>query len=510
MRLPLLIQSFRARLLLMLALMFGLTLGVQYYFNLRAVKANAHIVIEQEQAIMTGVALGLTSIQTAEYLDTIVGHARGPLASDPTGRVRNILVLDNDGNVLDSVIPDYIPATRDDGSTQFHKFSDIPLPPLRSAGQFTNPEMKLPDWIPPPGTVDFGAAGAFYFPVATDKGPKFIVVELGSANTTTALLERQALRAALYTLALLFVTTLITGLFVWRFTRPIKELSVAARDVAGGNFLVRVQAERQDEIGTLASAFNEMTAQLGRARELEAQLHQAEKGAVVGRLAAAIAHEIRNPLNYINLTLDHLRSSFAPHDAAKREMFLHLADQLKAEVARINRHISDFLKYSRPTKLDLAGVDLRTEAEDALRLVEGRAEAGGIQTTIIQDEPMPTILADRESLRSVFTNLVINAMEAINGEGGQVTIKLSKEGQHSVKVEVADTGAGISPEDISKIFEPYFSTKDTGTGLGLAIVKKAIDDHGGTISVTSKQGEGTTFTITLPANEKGAAMSLEG
>jgi signal transduction histidine kinase len=231
------------------------------------------------------------------------------------------------------------------------------------------------------------------------------------------------------------------------------------------------------------------------------QLHQAEKGAVVGRLAAAIAHEIRNPLNYINLTLDHLRSSFAPADEKKRATFVQLADQLKTEVARINRHITDFLKYSRPSKLELQDVDVRVEAEDALRLIEGRATECGIKTSIVQDGVLPRVMADRESLRSVFTNLVINAVEAIDGEGGTVAIKLSNAEPNSVKVEVVDSGCGIAAHDISKVFEPYFSTKDTGTGLGLAIVKKAVDDHGGTISVASKEGSGTTFTIILPAKE---------
>jgi nitrogen fixation/metabolism regulation signal transduction histidine kinase len=303
------------------------------------------------------------------------------------------------------------------------------------------------------------------------------------------------------TLGVLFVTTLVTGFFVWRFTRPIKDLSVAARNVAGGNFDVQVQTDRRDEMGTLANAFNEMTAKLGRARELEMQLHQAEKGAVVGRLAAAIAHEIRNPLNYINLTLDHLRSSFAPADAEKKTTFVQLTNQLKTEVARINRHITDFLKYSRPSKLELQDLDIRAEAEDALRLVEGRAEECGIQTRIVQDGPLRVVQGDRESLRSVFTNLVINAVESIDGEGGSVSIKLSNADANSVKVEITDSGCGISAQDITKVFEPYFSTKDTGTGLGLAIVKKAVDDHGGTISVASKEGSGTTFTIILPGKE---------
>ena len=502
MKVPATIQSFRARLLLLLALMLGLTLGIQYYFNLRQVRANARMIIEQEQAIMTGIALGLESLQSEQYLDQIVGGLREPLLNDKNVRVKNILVVDDDGNVLDSIIPAFNPREReDDKTTRYVQFKDIQLLPLRSAVQYTNAHEQLPSWIPPSTDVDFGEAGAFYFPVQTDKGRRFIIVVLDSAHTLTNVLERQSSRSALYTLAVLFVTTLITGFFVWKFTRPVKELSVAARKVAGGNFDVQVPIERLDEIGTLAAAFNEMTGKLARARELEMQLHQAEKGAVVGRLAAAIAHEIRNPLNYINLTLDHLRSSFAPADLKKRETFVRLTDQLKTEVARINRHISDFLKYSRPSKLELQSVDLREEAEDALRLVEVRAEECGIKTTIVQDGALPAVMADRESLRSVFTNLVINAVEAINGAGGSISIKLSNAEANSVKVEITDSGGGIAADDISKIFEPYFSTKDTGTGLGLAIVKKAIDDHGGTINVTSKEGSGTTFTIILPASE---------
>ena len=510
MKFPALIRSFRARLLLLLALMFGLTLGVQYYFNLRAVKANAHKIIAQEQAIMTGVALAIKSLRSEQYLDEIIGDSHEELLNHKDGRVRNILVVDDSGNVIDSVIPDYNPREREDKTTRYVQFKDIPLPPLHNAAQIPREQEQLPSWMPSTSNVDFGAAGAFYFPVETDKGRRFIIVELGSANSIMSLLELQASRTAFYTLLLLLVTTFVTGFFVWRFTRPIKELSIAARKVAGGDFDVQVSSKRGDEIGTLALAFNEMTGRLGRARELETQLHQAEKGAVVGRLAAAIAHEIRNPLNYINLTLDHLRSAFAPEDKAKRETFLRLADQLKAEVARINRHITDFLKYSRPSKLELQDVDLRAEAEDALRIVEARAEESGIQMQIQQDSSLRRIKADRESLRSVFTNLVINAVEAIDGEGGTVSIKLSNADDNTVRVEISDTGCGIGVQDISKVFEPYFSTKETGTGLGLAIVKKAIDDHGGSISVSSKEGRGTTFTIILPVTEKGETMKAEG
>ena len=509
MRLPRVIQSFRARLLLLLATLLGLTLGVQYYVNLRSVRANAHLIVEQEQAIMTGVALGVNSLNSEQYLDKILGNVREPLLNEQTGRVKNILVVDDAGNVQDSIIAEYTPREPEDGTINYHQLRDIPLPPLRSAVQFTDQNQQLPKWISPSGTARLGEAGAFYFPVDTNKGRRYIIVVLGPANTLTNLLERQTSRSALYTLILLLVTTLVTGFFVWRFTRPIKELSIAARQVAGGNFDFRVPAERSDEMGMLAAAFNEMTAKLGRARELETQLHQAEKGAVVGRLAAAIAHEIRNPLNYINLTLDHLRSSFAPADAGKRETFVRLTDQLKTEVARINRHITDFLKYSRPSTLELQRVDIRSEAEDALRIIGARAQESGIETRIVQKGELPRIMVDPESLRSVLTNLVINAVEATDGDGGSILITLSQESKEFVKVEITDTGRGIKAEDISKVFEPYFSTKETGTGLGLAIVKKAIDDHGGTIGVTSKEGSGTTFTITLPVKEKGETMKTE-
>jgi two-component system sensor histidine kinase HydH len=197
--------------------------------------------------------------------------------------------------------------------------------------------------------------------------------------------------------------------------------------------------------------------------------------------------------------LDHLRSSFAPEDTAKRETFERLADQLKAEVQRINRHITDFLKYSRPSALELEPLDLRVEAEDALRVITGQAAESGIETSLAEQGKLPLVVADKDSLRSVFTNLLLNSLEAIDGGGGSVGIKLSAEAANRVRVEITDTGRGIAAEDIAKIFEPYYSTKDTGTGLGLAIVKKAIDDHGGSISVSSKQGSGTTFTIILPA-----------
>src|SRR5919106_4367569 len=138
MRLRAQIQSFRARLLLLLAMMLGLTLGIQYYFNLRTVRANARMIIEQEQAIMTGIALGIESLHSRQYLDEIIGDLREPLLNDKNVRVKNILVVDDDGNVMDSIIPEFTPQELEDKTTRYVQFKDIQLLPLRSAVQFRN------------------------------------------------------------------------------------------------------------------------------------------------------------------------------------------------------------------------------------------------------------------------------------------------------------------------------------------------------------------------------------
>ena len=509
---PEFLNSFRVRLILLLAVLLGLTLFVQYFLNLRSVRSNAHLIVEQEQAIMAGVALGFNSISSGEYLDEMDRKANQPLLNEQTRRVNNVLVVDGEGKIQDSLVREFAPTKNPDGTKRYVRVGDIKLPPVKNAVEL-NENQGFPEGMSIASELRAGDPGAFSFPVETTNGRWYVVVVLSSANTLTSLLERQASRSALYTLLLLVATILVTVVFVWRFTRPIKDLSVAARRVATGNFDVRVPTERHDEIGSLAIAFNDMTSRLGRARELETQLHQVEKAAVVGRLAAAIAHEIRNPLNYINLTLDHLRSSFAPEDSEKRKTFEHLADQLKAEVGRINRHITDFLKYSRPSSLELLPLNLRLELEDAMHVIEGPAAEDGIQTSLTDDNQVPRVFADKDSMRSVFTNLLLNSLEAIenrgNGASDSISVRLNTEPDNRVRIEVSDTGRGIPIGDIAKVFEPYYSTKETGTGLGLAIVRKAIDDHGGSISVSSKEGEGTTFTILLPIEPEGKERTDE-
>ncbi|MDX6693421.1 MAG: hypothetical protein QOF02_1024 [Blastocatellia bacterium] len=502
-----LFYSFRARMLLVLAALLVLTLGLQYLLIIRTERDRARIISEQEKAIMAGVALGLKSITSDEFMDEFRNRPGQQAAQDDelSRWVTDIVVIDSDTNIRDRLNAKDIPVLNEKtGQFEFTKLDFAQLPPLVAAANFSG-DTQLPN-VTPASQARRSEPRAFFFPVDVKEsdgeyGRWYVIVVLGPAYMPTSVWFRRTARSLLYTFAVMLVAIFITAVLVWRFTRPIKDLSSAARRVAAGDFAFRVPAaERRDEMGQLSARFNEMIARLSRTRELETQLHQAEQSAVVGRLASAIAHEIRNPLNYINLTLDHLRTSFAPEDEKKHETFERLAVQLKAEVARINERISEFLNYTRPSSLEMRPLNLRAAAEDALRLVEVKATESHITTSVEESGDVPSVMGDEGALRSVFTNLIINSMQAIDGEGGSLTIKLSTEADGArARIDITDTGRGIDPDHISKVFEPYFSTKETGTGLGLAIVKKAIDDHGGTISVTSKPDGGTTFTITLPA-----------
>jgi signal transduction histidine kinase len=496
-----LLNSFRVRLLLLLALLLVLTVSVQYYVNLRAVRSNTQFIVEQQQAIMAGVSLGVNSITSGDYLIYMQAEVKSPLFGDRADQVHNVLIVDESGNIKDSLDINQTPQQKPDKSLRYINVKDISLPPLKSA-------VELPEFHALPQGMNLATAGtkmdqpAYYFPLDTDKGTRYIIVILGSANNLAATLRQQSRRSLLWTLGVLLFMTFLTAVVVWRFTRPIKSLSTGARRVAGGDFSFRVPTSgRQDEMGELTELFNDMTTKLGRTRELEAQLYNAEKAVVVSRLSSAIAHEIRNPLNYINLTLDHLRAGFAPADPQKQQKFDSLTSQLKTEVARINTRITEFLNYSRPPKLEPHLLNVGDVAREALRTVQVQAAENNIETKVEEVGGAHSVNADAESIRSALTNLVINSLQAMDGEGGKISIVVSGgENGQRVRIDVSDNGRGIKPEDISKIFEPYYSTKDTGTGLGLAIVRKAVDDHHGTISVKSKEGEGTTFTITLPVS----------
>jgi signal transduction histidine kinase len=495
-------NTFRARLLLILAFLLIATLGVQYYLNFITQQENNDLRDAQSQALVAGIALGTNGITSREYMQDLIERSDQTFFDQASAdRIRDVIIIDNKWQVYDSLNPDYSPVTDEGGQAKYKPLSELTdLPPLMEGSRLGDDLAHFPNKKTAENKNTDDEAHAV--PIETSDGRFYVMVLLKNDKSEATL---RAAKPLLVTLAVLSISTLITLLLVWRFTRPIVNLSNAAREVAEGNLSVRVPDDgRYDEMGVLAQNFNEMTAELEKSKELEAQLQQAEKSAVIGRLGSAIAHEIRNPLNYINLTLDHLRSKFAPQDSEKGAAFEKLISQLKAEVARINEQISDFLNYSRPAKADLQPIDARKVIDDSLRLVEAQATENNIKIGLVEHEDVPPIMGDPEFLRSVFNNLFINAVQAMGSGGGHLSIKIAPdEDEKFVRFEISDTGNGIPEECVSKIFEPYFSTKETGTGLGLAIVQKIVDIHHGTICVESQLGEGTKFTVKLPKAGEG-------
>lgn len=487
-------QTFRGRLLVVLALLIVATLGVQFWLNYRAQQENITLLDAQAEALRGGIVLGNDGITSPDerMVDLLEREDRTYIDEHARDLVIDILIIDDKWQIWDSLGEKYWPTRNEDGTTSYKMLADADdLPPLSEGERLGADLQRFPNRAANPRSN--GEAHAV--PLETSQGRWYVMVLLRNDR------RQAAWRAALplvATLAVLSISTLITFWLVWRFTRPIANLSNAARRIAEGDLAVRVPGEdRTDEMGQLAQRFNEMTAELEKSQELEAQLRQAEKSAVIGRLGSAIAHEIRNPLNYINLTLDHLRSKFAPAESDRRETFEKLTIQLKGEVARINQQISDFLNYSRPAKANLQPIEARRVVEDSLRLVECQAAENHIKIALVEHEGVPKVLGDPEFLRSVFNNLFINAVQAMGSEGGNLNVKISPDNGF-VRFDVSDSGRGIQEENLSKIFEPYFSTKETGTGLGLAIVQKIVDVHNGTIDVESKVDNGTKFTVRLP------------
>jgi signal transduction histidine kinase len=329
-----------------------------------------------------------------------------------------------------------------------------------------------------------------------------LINEIHNASQRLASSNRELSNYRQWATSGLLMLALAIAVFIgWRFTRPIKELAGAARRVAAGDLDFRVDVNRPDEVGQLASTFNEMIAGLKSKRELEEKLNQSERAAVIGRLTQAVAHEIRNPLNVINLSIDHVSSRYAPEEEARRQQFTRILSSIKDEIARLKHLVSDLLNYGRPAQLSLQPVDMRELVNETITLVRPQADDQGVEITVDQEDEPAEVKGDRERLKSCLSNIAINALQAMPA-GGRLTAQVHRM-NGLVEISISDTGEGIGEEAIGKIFEPYFSTKKSGFGLGLAVTKKIVDDHKGTIDVSSEVDAGTTFTVKLPATDDG-------
>ncbi len=294
---------------------------------------------------------------------------------------------------------------------------------------------------------------------------------------------------------IIFSLGMVLSLFLaWKYTKPIQHVVDAAKRVAAGDLSQNLPVDRKDEIGQLTASFNYMVERLRMQKELEDRLRKAEQLSAIGQLASGIAHEIRNPLNFISLSIDHLKGKYPPLEEDKHKEFVSLIDGVKYEVHRLNRMIEEFLSYGRPLKINRQVVDMAIIVEDVICLVAMKANEQGIE--IAKDVSSIQAFVDPELMRTCLLNIFLNAFQAMP-DGGKMFIS-ARNSDGTFSIEVSDTGHGIAQEDIGRIFEPYFTTKKIGIGLGLAITKRIVEEHSGTITVHSSVEEGTRVIISLP------------
>lgn len=282
-----------------------------------------------------------------------------------------------------------------------------------------------------------------------------------------------------------------------RYTNPIHRLLDDFKKVSSGDLSVTIPATGNDEIGELAIGFNNMVEKLREREALEKRLYEAEHLSRVGQLASGIAHEIRNPLNYISLAVDHLKTEMLPACGDKCTELTELTDKIKEEVRRANYMVVNFMNYGRPLKLRKSCIKFPDILNNCLPVVQDKLNEQNCSVLLEITPEFPDLWVDQELLRNCILNFITNAIQAMPN-GGIITIGASCDSnRHHAVLTFNDQGTGIAQEDINKIFQPYFTTKDVGIGLGLAITERIIKEHGGSITVESSPS-GTRFTVTLP------------
>jgi two-component system nitrogen regulation sensor histidine kinase NtrY len=281
-----------------------------------------------------------------------------------------------------------------------------------------------------------------------------------------------------------------------RVTRPLAQLSRTVDEVAAGNWSARVEVHSRDEVGRLGTAFNRMTQELAEQRD---RLIQAERVAAWREVARRLAHELKNPLFPLQITVENLQRARELDAAQFDEIFIESTGTLRAELESLKAIVARFADFAKMPQPEFESVDLNEIARAVVRLFEPQFSTVGrpqITTEFALDDRLPRVEADPLLLHKALENLIVNALDAMPS-GGALTVRTRRKGD-SAELEVSDTGAGLTSEERARLFTPYSTTKPHGTGLGLAIVQSVVTDHGGTVEVESTPGKGTTFRVVLP------------
>lgn len=347
-------------------------------------------------------------------------------------------------------------------------------------------------------TSDPASAESFHAIPQTGRGGQVLgVLLVGSSRADQATLANFIRTLAAEVAGAAIVLGLLMSIWVSaRISRPIAKLAAGAKQVAAGKWGTRVDVKSKDEVGELAKNFNEMTRQLAEQRD---RLVQTERVAAWRELARRLAHELKNPLFPLQLTIENMQRARLQMPQQFDEIFNESTATLRAEIENLKTVVGRFSDFSKMPAPQLQDVNLNESVRSAVKLYDAQFHAIGrppITPELYLDEHLPTIQADPDLLHRALSNLVLNSLDAMPS-GGTLTIRTAQR-NGTARVEITDTGAGLTPEECDRLFTPYYTTKRHGTGLGLAIVQSIVSDHQGKISVESNPGSGATFKIELP------------
>ena len=335
------------------------------------------------------------------------------------------------------------------------------------------------------------------------------VLLVGSSRRPLIELQRQIISTALLVGGIGILVAVLASLwFAARVTRPVVSLAEAARRVAAGDLYAKVEVESNDELGELAASFNRMTEDLVQQKD---RAVQAERVAAWRELARRLAHELKNPLFPLQVTVENLLRARQKSPEMFDEVFRESTANLLSEINNLKTIIGRFSEFSRMPQPQRQPAQINDVVRSVLRVFHAQLQQNSqiaVQTDLA--EALPEISADPDLLHRALQNLVLNAIDAMP-QGGTLTIRTAALGDRNedrIELAVSDTGSGLTPEECQRLFTPYYTTKQHGTGLGLAIVQSVVSDHGGTISVASRKDDGTTFRIELPCGFSAPSASL--
>ncbi len=293
--------------------------------------------------------------------------------------------------------------------------------------------------------------------------------------------------------AILVFALLISHFISQKIVRSLREIERVTKSISEGNFHKIEGFRSKDELGSVITAINSMSEELGHREE---QIIQSKKLASLGILTAGVAHEITNPLNNISMiaqTYDELYPQLSEQD--RLEFML----KVDAETDRIRKIVKNLLDFSKPKDANPKEADINDVIHKTLTLVQNMIDVSNVETIVKLDEGLPPVFVDDHQIQQVLVNLITNAVQAMTAGGKLYIASRAGLAGESVEITVKDTGKGIAPEYLPHIFDPFFSTKgEGGTGLGLSVSYGIVKNHRGDIRVESKVGVGTTFTVELP------------